>query len=256
MPYVPYRRRRAAGKVRKARRYSRRPRVSKTVKRYVKRAIHTQIENKIHVGYAANQTLTNAATPTALYALPNPPQGTAVNQRIGQVIRLRNSNIKMIFNVLPFNAVTNPIPTTQLVKVWLVSCKGVNTNSIGATSISTNFFEATGGTSVGPQQNTLDQLLSVNTDAWTVYQTRQFKLGAASNSTPIGNTGYFDNSPMTKTITFNINKYVKMLKFDSTSVPNNRNLFIVMMSCNADGSTSGSQAVEYHYSARWEFEDA
>lgn len=231
-------------------------RVSKTVKRYVKRAIHNQLENKVHVGYAANQTLVNSSIPTALYALPNPPQGTAQHQRIGNVIKLMKSRIDLQFNILPYSATTNPIPTTQLVKVWLCSCKGVNTNSIGATSIGTNFFDATGGTTVGPQNSTLDMLLSVNNDAWTVHQTRFFKLGAAGNSTPVGNTGYFDNSPMTKRISFSINKYVKMLKFDSTSVPNNRNLFIVMMSCNADGTTSGSQAVEYHYNARWEFEDA
>lgn len=231
-------------------------RVSKATKRYVKKAIHNQIENKVHIAYAANQTLINAATPTALYALPNPTQGVQQNQRIGQVIRLQRSTIKLIFNLLPYNAVSNPTPTAQLVKVWLCSCKGVNTNSIGATSAATNFFEALGGASTGPQQNTLDMLLSVNTDAWTVHQTRYFKLGAAGNSTPVGNTGYFDNSPMSKMITFNINKYVKMLKFDSTSVPNNRNLFIVMMSCNADGTSSGTQAVEYHYNARWEFEDA
>lgn len=253
-PFKTYYKKRAARKTRRT--GKRKCYVSPCVKKYVKGYVHRQIENKVHVAYGANQPVVNGATPTALYALPNPGQGTAVHQRIGQVINLRKSTIKIIFNLLPYNAVTNPIPTAQLVKVWLCSCKGVNTNSIGATSIATNFFESTGGTTMGPQQNTVDMVASVNTDAWTVYQTRYFKLGATSNSSPIGNTGYFDSSPMSKAITFNINKHVKMLKFDSTSFANNRNLFIVMMTCNADGTTSGTQAVEYHYGSRWEFEDA
>lgn len=252
----------ARSRYQRSRRYGRKAskkcKVSKCIKKYVKRAIGTEVESKIHIGYAANQPIINGATPTALYALPNPPVGAAVNQRIGQVIKLKQSSIKMTFNLLPFNGTTNPFSAPQLVKCWLVSCKGVNTNSIGATSIATNFFEATGGTSVGPQNNVLDTILNINTDAWTCYSTRQFKLGAsyASGTGPVGTNSYFDNSPMSKTITFNINKHVKMLKFDSTSVPNNRNLFVVMMSCNADGTSTGVQAVEYHYSAKWTFHDA
>lgn len=251
------RRRRYAKKGAGKRKYYRKgARVSKALKRYIKKAIHNQIENKVHVGYAANQVVVNSSVPTALYALPNPTQGVGSNNRIGQCINLMKSKIDMIFNLLPYNVTTNPTPTVQLVKLWLCSCKSVNTNSIGSTSILTNFFEGTGGVSVGSQNTTLDMLLTVNQDAWTVYETRYFKLGASNNSTPISNSGYFDNSPMSKKVSFNINKYVKRLRYDSTSVPNNRNLFIVMMTCNADGTTSGSQAVEYHYNARWEFEDA
>lgn len=236
--------------------------VSKSVRKYVKNAIHRNVENKVATSLGVNQSIITAGTsntPYFLNLLPQPSQGTGHAGRIGNEIRLVNSYIKGRINILPYNVTTNPNPVPLIVKMWLCANKQSNNPNMAVLSTFSTFFD-TGNVNSSFQGNQLDTLLSPNKDAWTIYKTKTIKLGAASFSStgPVGSGGYFDNSPMSVPFSFSISQHVKNLKFDdTTALPTNRNLYLLIQAVSADGSnTSAYTTCELHYSTRWEFEDA
>lgn len=247
------------------RQYRRRPAkkkarpVSTAVKQYVKKSIHAQLENKVYIDYGANQTITNASagTPTGKYLLPVVSQGTAQNQRVGNELTIRYASVSGYVNLLPYSSITNPEPAVQLVKMWIVSGKRINSNNITQYDWS-KWFEV-GATNAPFQGNTLDMLLSHNKDDFTVYATRSFKLGMSTDSkgsNPVNS--YFDNSPMTQKFYFNFTKSVrKKLKFnDGSGTPNNANMWIIFQAVNADGTTTAINSCEFHYQTKIVYEDA
>lgn len=237
--------------------------VSRPLKNYIKRAIGQKMENKTVLGYAANQSITTASSTTPFTIqnlLPALSIGTGVSNRVGNEVRVKSAYVSGYINLLPYNAVTNPLSTPIIVKMWLCSSKTINTNLISNTSIATDFFEINNG-SVGFQGNMLDMILTPNKDNWTVLQTRKFELGAttATNNGQVGTGGYFDSSKMTKPFYFNYGKHFKnALKYNDslTNVPTNRNLFLVVQAVNADGSSTAVNVAECHYQFRVNFEDA
>lgn len=236
--------------------------VGLAVKKYVNNALARNIENKVLSEYGANQVITTAsAAPfNSVYVLPRPGLGTSKNQRIGNEIKIKKSYIRGFVNLLPYNAVTNPLSTPIYIKMWLCSYKTINTALASSTNVGTSFFEA-GSSSVGPQGNMLDITLSPNEECWTVYKTKVMKLGAANATAAgqVGTGGYYDNSPMSASFYFNIGKYFKTkLRFNdaTTNVPENKNCFLFIQAVNADGSISAINVAEYHYTFRHEYEDA
>lgn len=241
----------------------RKARISKSVKRYVKKAIHRNIENKEVIQYAANTVLNTASYSTqSLGLLPALGQGIGASGRIANQIKIVSGKLDIIFNLLPYNATTNPLSTPVLVKCWLIKdlTRVEATQYLNNTDIQKVFRG--NGVSLPFQNNCLDMTLPINDDLFRVLAHRTFKLGAASATATgqVGTGGYFDNSPMSKHLTFYWGKYVKKsLKFsdnDANYYPQNDNLFILMQAVNADGTTSGLQAVEYHYTNHTKYEDA
>lgn len=257
-------------------RSNRRPLRNKTVKKrasnnklatrsYVKRMIHTNIENKKAQDYAVNQGLATAVNPGApktIFLLPKLSQGVtggSTTGRLGNEVRLTKGVITGRVNILPYNATSNPL-CTQLVKIWLLSYKPQNVTTTSDVEWS-KFFEV-GNTAAGFQSDPLDMMLQVNKDLFVVHEIRQFKVGSTSQSslTNSGALQYYDNSPMSKGFYFNWGKYCKTkLKYDdnvSTS-PTNRNFMLVFQSVNADGSaTDNKTPCEFHYVNNMEYEDA
>lgn len=237
--------------------------VSPSLKSYIKKQIHNNMENKVILGYAVNQTITTASASnpfTIQNLLPTIAQGTGHSSRIGNEITIRSAYVSGYVNLLPYNAVTNPLSTPVMVKMWLCSSKTVNTNLISSTDISTSFFEINNG-SVGFQGNMLDMILTPNRDSWTIYATKKFELGAtyASTNGGVGTGGYFDNSKMSIPFYFNYGKYFKRaLKYNDTltNIPTNRNLFLVIQAVYADGSATAVSIAECHYQFRINFEDS
>lgn len=235
-----------------SRRRKRSTKVSKKVKSYVKKAIRTHIETKFANQNVLNSTITTAAgsSPTGNSLTPTITIGTNSDNRIGNVIRLRRSTIKGFVNLLPYNAVTNPMPFPVYIKMWVVSYKSRNTAVITDTTASTDFFNY-GATNGGFQGNLLDMVTAVNTDAWTVHKTKMFKLGEGT-----GSNGYADNGSFTKPFSIRFDKYLKgPIKFnDATTVCTNKNLFLFIQAVPADGSATTATA-EWHYSETHYFED-
>ena len=219
---MKYGKKRTYGK-RKATRRPRAPRakVSDSVRKYVKTAIHRSIENKVATSVGVNQSIITANpsfSPYFLDLLPRPSQATGHAGRIGNEIRLVNAYIRGRINIIPYNAVTNPIPTPLLVKMWLCSNKVSNNPQMNVLSTFSTFFD-TGNVNSIFQGNALDMILSPNKDAWTVHKTKSIKLGAAyaSSTGPVNTAGYFDNSAMSVPFSFPISQYVKTLKYDDVT---------------------------------------
>lgn len=257
---------------------STRPRLNKTVKKrpaiakkavatkaYVKKMIHSNIENKKAQDYAVNQPLAtalNPGAPSTVFLLPKLSQGVtggSATGRIGNEVKLTKGIISGMVNLLPYNAQTNPL-CAQMVKIWLLSYKPQNVSTTADIEFS-KFFEV-GNTAAGFQTDPLDMLLQVNKDLFTLHETRQFRLGNTSQGS-LTNSGagqWYDNSSTSRKFYFNWGKYCKTkLKYDdnvSTTVTN-RNFFICFQSVNMDGSaTSNKTPCEYHYVNNMEYEDA
>lgn len=264
MPRVNRRNRRPRKYARKTTMRSRKGKsVSKAVKMYVKKALGRNMENKVWEKFGNSIPIVSTVTSTPTYLgnlLPQPAQDTTQIGRIGNEIKIRKGYVRGYVNLLPYNALTNPLSTPVMVKLWLVSCKYMNTATLSSTNIGSDFFE-TGSGSAGLQGTLVDTVLSVNKDNWTVHKTKQFELGVtyASGAGPASTGGWYDNSKMIMPFYFSFgNKFKAALKYNdaATNVPTNRNLFLVFQAVYANGSSSGIQTCQYTYNTRVEYEDA
>lgn len=259
MPYVRknYKRR----PLRRKRTMRSRGRVSLATKKYVKAAIHKQIENKVIVSNLANQSIVTAllgTDPFQLNLLPLIPEGNEQGERSGVIVTPRRCVIKGFVNLRPYNATTNPHQPVKL-KMWVLSYKPLNRNAatLAAGSFD-NFFEG-GNASFPFQGNMLDMILPVNKQEWTVYATKMINLGSTYGGTAGGSVVH-DNSRFSVPFSFNIGKYLKQkLKFDDvdTNRATNRNMWLVVQAVSAEGSTGiGITPAEIHYAYEFQFEDA
>lgn len=259
-----YRRGRIGRRMRKSRVLGKRRRVSKTVKRYVKRAIHRNIENKEIIQYAQNQSLRSAGVGNAPAGIPLIPQmsvGTGSSQMIGNQIKCQRGVIKGFVNLKPYDATTNPLPAPLWVKMWLVKYIPFQGQVSALSSIDfTTFFKLSGGTA-NFQGNTFDLTGPINEVQWRVLRTKTFRLGATSYTAtgPVSSGSYFDNSHMSVPFYFNYGRYIrKTLRFQDTGVgPLNANIYLVIQVVGADGQTeTGYVPAEWHYHNHFKFEDA
>lgn len=245
-------------------RYARSSSVPLKFRQYVMRTLHTNAENKQRVNYGANQPLTlgNSSTQT-LPLLIGALQGVDDQTRNGNSIRIRKGVWRGVFNLLPYNATTNPYVTPIWVKLWVV--KDLKLQGQQSSIDGTNFgkFFRQGNASVGLQYTPIDLTLDVNRDQFRVLWSRTFKLGSAgifAANAPVNSSSYFDNSSSSKMVTINYGKWIKkQLKFDDNNSqwPTNANLYLVMQSIPQDGTQTAvnTQLVEYHYTNTQAFED-
>lgn len=245
------------------RRIIRKRKVPATIKSYVKKQIHRNIENKEKMNYASNLSIQTGDVATTTYPLlMNIIQGSQNDQRVGNQIRTVKGVWKGVFNLLPYDAVTNPNAQPTWVKIWVV--KDLKNNGQLSTMDNTsylNFFRIN-NSGLGFQSNPLDTCLEINNDYFRVLYQRTFKLGAASAfnaGIPTNANSYFDNSPFAKQITINWGKWnKKQLKFnDNTGYCINDNMYLVVQPVTADGTSAlGKRLVEMHYTNYQHFEDA
>jgi len=260
-----YAKRFSKGKARSSKRPSKRvPRKSgaarTSIVKIVKSVISRQAENKAWFDYGLNQSIATVAgtTPTAFKNLiPLPAQGAGVSNRIGNEIRVKSGYIRGHVNILPYDATLNPLPLPLFVKIWVCSCKNIQTTTLSSTGIGGNFFDIV-NSSVGFQGNILDLDFTPNNMNWTIHGTKMLKLGQgyASATGPTAVNSYFDNSPMSVPFYFNLGKYMKTVKFDDNTTPTNKNMFIIFQAVPANGANAGGLiTAEYHYSTRINYED-
>ena len=230
----------------------------------VKKIIHRQLENKVVTGYAVNQSIAYAGSitdPTRIILTPAILQGFGVSNRIGNQVRVMRAVARGFVNLKPYNATSNTTQCPIYVKMWL--CRRVDTNlTISSAPVTTdyaNFFQQ--GNSVLPfQSNMLDMLLYTNKDYWTVFKTKTIQLGTLTNPSASNSTLLAGNSNVSVPFYFDLTKHLGLLKFNDNNasyLPTNKELFLVMQCCPADGSTLGAlDACEFHYTVQYEYEDA
>lgn len=260
MPYKKVYRR----KVRKSsRKVMRKSRVPKAIKKYVKSAISRDIENKFLISRGTNQAITTCVgtTPTAISLLPSLANGSSRHTRCGNQVKLKKGFISGRVNLLIYNSVTNPNGCPIAVKMWLLS--SAQYNEIGAfsgTSAATAFFKSD-TSPAGMSGNVLDLTQSVDNENFRVYATKTVILGttAASNNFPSTSIDAYTTNNFSAPFYFSWSKIVKQLKYNDTassSIPTNRNLWLVFQAVSLDGRSVTTQPAEFHYTIENHYEDA
>lgn len=236
--------------------------VSTSVKKYVKRVISSQAENKYLISRGTNQVIntTAAATPTAVSLLPSLANNASRSGRNGNVIRLKKGFISGRVNLLIYNSVTNPNGCPIAVKMWVLSSKAYN--EIGAfsgTPAATAFFKSD-TSPAGMSGSVLDLTQSVDDENFIVYQQKTIVLGtsAATNNFPSTSVDAYTANSFSAPFYFNWSKHVKTLKYNDTSsssIPTNRNLWLVFQAVSLDGRSVTTAPAEFHYTIENHYED-
>lgn len=265
MPY--YRRRKYARKGRKktVRKSAKRTYKKKSFALRVKQVIHRLTENKVQNALSLNNPINFASTtvsPSFISCMPTPTQGTTVQQRIGNEIKVVNSTIKGFVNLLPYNATTNQLFSPVKVKMWLVSRQRSNRQISGAPILQdwNNFF-MTGSTSLGFQSTLADVMLPVNHDYWQVRAYRQVELSYGIGGINPNSAGILMNpsGKVSVPFHFNLTKHLGNLKYNDDGLyPLNKELYLVFQAVRADGQSDpiNTQLAEFHYLIDHRYEDA
>ena len=248
--------------VRRLRKHSKKTqKVSATVKRYVKRAIHSTLENKRFTietadTLAASSNATNFQAGNIWQLTPSSAtnswytiaQGTGEGSRVGNEINLRSAHFRYVMYPLAYNVTSNPTPKPLDVMLFIFSVKrGVLSNTVlDAWNIfNTNIF-ANGSSSNGTTNNLFDAVSVFNSDVVTLHHRRIIKLGANSNILQTGGSAGFANNDYKYNAmgTINISKYLpKKITFnDSDSNSTSKQVFLIISPMNADGTTIASTA--------------
>jgi len=235
--------------------------IAPAVVTYINKRLAREGETKYWYDYGANISITTCSGTVPQYRslMPVLSQGNTAYTRIGNKVKVFSAMIRGQVNILPYNALSNPLSTPILIKMWLVSAKQLNTTNLSSTDVATSFFDTSGG-STGFQGTPLDMTLFVNPEKWHVWETRQFEIGAtyASTTGPVSTGGYFDNSNMTKHFEIDFARVFKRETAydDATTSATNMNAFIIFQAVNADGSSSGSYiSSEFHYTIQCCYKD-
>lgn len=231
--------------------------VSSAVKKYVKKAIHTNVENKTQtVNYAG--AFGNALANPSLYSYPMTPytgymtvgQGILQNQRIGNEIKIRKAYLRYVLRPMGYDVGSNPFPAPTQVDMYL----GRTRVCPGDQPIAADFnaLFQNGSSSIAPVGSLNDLISNVNTDYFTIKKRWSHKIGysSANGTGGIANSQYFANNDFKMNIVkkLDITKYYpKILKFnDATNQVQGPGLFLWYQCVNAGGGINASTALPCH----------
>jgi len=236
-----YRKRAAGGK---------RTSVSAGVKSYIKRTIHSQIENK---SAQVNQQISfgSYAESPDLNAFPMLPQtgywtiGQTVGAggRLGNQIKVRSVHLNYILRPNPYDASFNFNPTPCHVCLYLGYVK--NAPSYVPVNADFTHFYQSGSSSIAPFGTLKDTVCPINKDYWVIKKRWHHKIGYAINDGTGAQSGQqflanndfqmnvvkrLDITKMcTKTLTFN----------DGSGGITNKNLYFMYEAVLANGNPAG-----------------
>lgn len=201
-------------------------------------------------------------TPSYLNLVPRIEQGSQQNQRTGNDVKIVSGLIRGHISTRTRDATTNPLGGPILVKIWLCRYKTANTSSLLNTNADTAFFEGGTGGAIGFSGTIQDMSNFPNVDSWDMLQTKEYKIGTASQSNSMpASTVFFDNSPACIAFEFDLTKYLKgttQYLDNTSSVSTNKNLFLVFQATYAfTGSTTEAyELADCTYTMRHQYIDA
>jgi len=227
------------------------PKVSMAIKKYVSKAIHTNVENKSQtVNYSGN--FGNATANASMYAYPVTPytgfmsltQGITQNQRIGNEVKIRKAMLRYILRPIGYNASSNVTPVPLHVEMYLGRTK-IAPGDIPAAGDFTVLFQ-NGNSSVGPVGTLTDLIAAVNKDYWVIKKRWSHKLGFAEyfGTGGLAQQQYFVNNDFELNVMRKLDItsiYPKTLKFnDGTGLVQGPALFLFYQAVSANGNDTGS----------------
>jgi hypothetical protein len=251
-------RKRAAG--------ARKSSVSAGVKDYVKRAIHTTVENKC-VQINASGPFGNVNESPDFNAYPMCPltgfwtinQGVGQGARIGNIIKTRKVYLNYVLRPLPYSATTNPQPNPCEVQLMLGYVK--NTPCFNPVSGDISFLFQSGSSSAGPIGTLRDIVSVINKDYWVIKKRWTHKVGYAAMEGTGANPGNQfqanNDFKLNHVARIDITKHIPKTHVfnDGSSSTNTRNLFLMYYAVAADGGTYGANGqvaniefwIDFHY---------
>ena len=245
--------------------------VTNAVKRFVKRTIHKNIENKsFNPSPVSNTALICASSGQVPFLISVTPdqmsQGTGQGQRIGNQIRPRYCWLKGQVNALAYNSSTNPNIAPITVQMFLFKLKPAYTSWQQSTSasynVNTTAFFQNGNSTQGFLNAPVDEFLQVNSDYFQVIARKKMTispgtyLGVGQSGVDTGmNSGY--QAPFKRDFYFRLDTHFKKtLQYtDAQSAVTNDNLYWLVQPILASGN-SGVTPAEIHYVLQYNYEDA
>jgi len=240
--------------------------VTLATKRYVKREIHRNLENKKENTLSTGNNIAAYNQNTSLFTISCIPysaigQSAADGDRIANVIKTRKCMMNLSITPADYNGTTNAVPKPQEVLLFFGKVKNAKPQQPIASDFA-KLYQA-GSTTSSPQSNLLDLLMPINKDWFTVYKVIKCKVGFAVNNNSglnVAAAAYANNDyKLNYTRKINLTKYCpKTLIFnDGSNQPTNDGLWMWAMSVNADGSPINSPIpIKCTYSTDFEYEDA
>lgn len=242
---------------RRAGRKMAKPSLVKTIKKIMAKDIETKTVVFNSSVTAFNQQIN--ATGDCLRLMPQITNGTAENQKIGNVIKLQSLNVR---GVLTFTLSQATAANTRIgVRMLILRPKKYNEWNVGALDFGTNYTKLLEGTTTGFQGLVSQFNTPVNHDYFSVVMDKKFYMSQTLiNANNLAST---DLTNTTKFVNFNVpytrNKKLIYDQDDSVSESTNFPYFMVLGYTKLDGSAADLPATAYltfQYSATAKFEDA
>jgi len=218
--------------------------LSAKVKKYVKSTIARNIENKHFVkdvyfnaicpGTGFDSTSTNSGLTTSGSIIPTISPGVAVDQRIGNKIRVRQLQIRMHLQSQPVNPTNNSVEGLPFyVRVVFYNRKDSKTNNTNNTILDL------GGSSTSFTGATSSLLYNYNKDTFNIIKSQTFKMQPIQRLTGAGVSSdcQVANGFASHILrSFNI-KCPKVLVYDDVTAQPNARIFCAIGVVNGDGSS-------------------
>lgn len=149
------------------------------------------------------------------------PQGSAVNQRIGNGIKLKRWIVKGLIqpttrDVNASPAIIMPNTYTGYVDIYF----GRLMNNLTPVPNTLDKMYQSGATDITPTGAFNEQLFNLNKDLYKVHYHKRFKLGGATSNATVFTNGQANDFNLTRSFGFDITKFIlknKHLKFDELS---------------------------------------
>lgn len=220
------------------RKAAKRTTVSTAIKKYVKKTVHGQIENKsiqINGGTAFGNILQNV-TMNAYPMLPlsgywSIGQGVGAGARVGNQIRTRKCMLNYILRAAQYDATNNPAPIPCQVMLMLGYTK--NTPSFAPAGVDLQQLFQNGSSVAAPVGTLRDTISVINTDYWVIKKRWNHKIGYAENagtgSQPANQFFANNDFKLNETRRIDITKFLPALvQFNDNGLsPTSKNLFFM-----------------------------
>jgi len=244
--------------------------VSNAVAKYIKKVVHTNIENKTislrdRVAFSnwttdPNQNMSVRPICPNLSALQI-FQGTGQSERVGNTITTRKLLLRYCLYPLLQDQSYNPQPIPKEVIIWIGFLKG-DRKRLPTTADYQRFYQD-GITAISPIGDLWDTLMPINTDLFTICKQIRHKVGneVYTDYSGVKPYNYFTNNDFKLNAyhTVDLTKHMnKVIKFDDATSVSDTGLYMWMTAVNANGTveTNAIYATEMSYVLRYDYEDA